>query len=87
MGVARIGKIRMKAGGAEIVPLRVVSVGDGYKFDPDVLLENAKGKKFAQLVIIAEREDTDELWISSMSNAGVSLMVLERAKLQLIRRS
>lgn len=86
MSAARIGRIRMKNGGAEIVPLRLVSVGEGYRFDPDNILEAAKGQGFTNLVIIAEQPDDDRLWVSSMANAGEAMIMLERAKLQIIER-
>lgn len=86
MSHARIGRIRMKAGGAEVVPLRLVSVGSGYRFDPDKLLTAALGEQFINLVIIAERPEGGDLWVSSMANAGEALFLIERAKLQLIGR-
>lgn len=84
MAAARIGRIRMKAGGAEIVPLRLVRVGSGFRFEADKLLEAAKGAGFTNLVIIGELPDTDELSVRGMANAGEALILMERAKLQII---
>lgn len=83
MAQARIGRVRMKAGGAEIVPLRLVSVGEGFRFDSDKILGAAMGQGFRELAIIGERDD-GEFWLSSMSNAGVTLILLERAKAKIV---
>lgn len=64
--------------------LQLVSVGEGFRFDADQLLEAAKGQRFGTLVIIGEIEGEDGLWISGSANAGESLILLERAKLQII---
>jgi len=86
LSIARIGKVTLKAGGAQVVPLRLVSVGEGFRFEPDKLLDAAKGQDFTNLVIIAEQPDDDRLWVSSMANAGEALVLMERAKLQIIER-
>lgn len=81
---ARIGRIRMKNGGAEIVPLRLVHVGEGFRFNPDELLAKALGRGFTNLLIIGELPDDDELYLVAMANAGEALIMMERAKLQMI---
>ncbi len=65
--------------------LQLVSVGEGFRFDPDELLEAAKGRGFTNLVIIGELPDGDDHWISGMANAGEALILIERAKLQIIK--
>lgn len=60
-----------------------VEVGESYRFNPDELLEAAKGQGFTNLVILAEQTD-GELWVSGMANAGESLILLERAKHQIV---
>lgn len=60
-----------------------VEVGEGYRFDPDELLEAAKGQGFETLIIIGQL-DTGEEWISGTANAGESLILMERAKRTLI---
>jgi hypothetical protein len=62
-----------------------VSVGDGFRFEPDDLLEKAKGQGFTNLVIIGETPDGDEIWMSGMANAGEAMILIERAKLQIIK--
>lgn len=66
-----------------VTRLYPVEVGEGYRFDPDELLEAAKGQGFTTLLIIGETEDGDE-WVSGTANAGESLILIERAKLTLI---
>ena len=58
-------------------------VGEGYRFDPDAILEGAKGQKFSNLVIVGENED-GTTWVSSASNAGEALILMERAKRQIV---
>jgi hypothetical protein len=60
-----------------------VEVGENYRFDPDELLEAAKGQSFTDLVILAEQPD-GELWVSGMANAGETMILLERAKHQIV---
>jgi hypothetical protein len=83
MSHARIGRVRMKAGGAEVVPLRLVSIGETVRLDPDKVLATAMGKKLTNLVVIAELPDGD-LWLSGIANAGESLILMERAKQQIV---
>lgn len=64
---------------AEIVKLEPIEVGEGYRFDPDELLEAAKGQNFTRLVIIGETED-GEPWVSGSANAGETLILMEWAK-------
>jgi len=69
-----------------VTKLEVVTVGSGFRFDPDQILEAAKGKGFTNLVIIGELPDDDELYVAGMANAGESVIMIERAKLQIIGR-
>lgn len=70
---------------AEVVRLadHLTEVGPGYRFDPDQILEAAKGQGFTSLVIVAEMED-GELWVSSAANAGEALILMERAKQRIV---
>lgn len=60
-----------------------VEIGEGFRFDPDELLEAAKGQGFTNLVILGELPD-GEVWVSGMANAGESLIMIERAKRQIV---
>lgn len=68
-----------------VFKLKLVTVGEGFRFDPDALLEAAKGRGFGRVVIIADFKDKDDIWISGSANAGESLILMELAKLQLIK--
>ncbi|MCF6371056.1 hypothetical protein [Rhizobium halophilum] len=56
-----------------------MKVGANCRFNPDELLEAAKGQGFTNLVILAEQPDGG-LWVSGMANAGETMILLERAK-------
>ncbi len=64
---------------AEVVKLRPVEVGENYRFDPDAILEAAKGQGFTTLAIIGQLED-GSIWISGSANAGETLILMEKAK-------
>lgn len=66
-----------------VTKLELVEVGEGFRFDPDELLEAAKGQNFARLAILAERED-GTLWVSGTANAGETIILIELAKHQII---
>lgn len=55
-----------------------VIVGEGYRFDSDDILEEAKGNNFDRLCVLGEADG--ELWLSGNANAGEILILLERAK-------
>lgn len=67
----------------EVRKLELVEVGESFRFDPDELLEAAKGNGFVTLAIIGQLEDGSE-WISGTANAGETIILLERAKRHLI---
>lgn len=60
-----------------------VVVGEAFRFDPDELLETAKGQSLDRLAIIGELPN-GEMWISGTANAGETLILIERAKLRII---
>lgn len=62
-----------------VVRLEPVEVGEDYRFDPDTILEAAKGKDFSRLVIIGDLPD-GEIWVSGTANGGESLILMELAK-------
>ena len=68
-----------------VLPFKPEVVGEGYRFDPDAILEAAKAQGFSRLVIVADYTDKPGIWISGSANAGESLMLLEAAKLSLIK--
>ena len=58
-------------------------VGESFRFDPDEILEAAKGQGFSTVAILAECED-GSVWISGSANAGETLVLMERAKHQIV---
>lgn len=71
---------------SNVTKLELVTVGEGFRFDPDELLEAAKGQGFTNLVILGELPDGDDVWVSGMANAGEAMILMERAKLQIVGR-
>lgn len=67
----------------EVVKLQPVSVGEGYKFDPDTVLEEAKGNGFDALCVIGQYPD-GSMWISGNVNTGETMILLERVKHHLV---
>lgn len=70
---------------AEVINIntKLEQVGEGYRFDGDVLLEGAKGQNFERLAIIGSMQD-GSLWVSGTANAGETLILIEMAKLQML---
>ena len=68
----------------DVIQLVPDEVGDDYAFKADEILEANKGK-FESLVLIGEDED-GELVICGTHNAGVSNIMIDMAKQQLISR-
>lgn len=64
---------------AEVVKLHPTEVGEGYRFEPDNILEAAKGEAFITLAVLGQKED-GSIWISGNANAGETLVLMERAK-------
>lgn len=62
----------------DIMP-HLVEVGPGFRFDPDQILDAAKGQEFTTLAIIAQKPD-GSIWVSSTANAGEALVLMEKAK-------
>ncbi len=67
---------------SEVVKLQPVEVGEGFRFDPDDILEAAKGKGFTTIAVLGQLED-GSFWISGSANAGETLILMERAKRQI----
>jgi hypothetical protein len=66
-----------------VVKFEPVTVGEGFRFDPDELLEAAKGQAFGRLAILGERPD-GTLWVSGSANAGETIILIELAKHQIV---
>lgn len=68
---------------AEVVPFKPTEVGESYRFDPNEILEAAKDQGFTTLAIIGQLED-GSIWISGSANAGETLILMEKAKRQVV---
>lgn len=68
---------------AEVVEFKPREIGEGYRFDPNDLLEAAKDRGFTTLAIIGQLED-GSIWISGNVNAGETLILMEKAKRKVI---
>ncbi len=63
--------------------LKLVEVGEDFRFDPDEILEAAKGKEFDRVAVIGQLPD-GTLWISGSANGGETVILMEMAKHQII---
>ena len=57
-------------------------IGEQFRFNPDEVLEAAKGRDFPLLAIIAQNPD-GSIYLGGNANAGVTLILMERAKHQI----
>ena len=62
-----------------VVKLELREVGEGFRIDPDQILEAAKGHGFARLVIVGEPADGGELYVASSDGAAESFLLLHKA--------
>lgn len=65
-----------------VVKLQLVEAGEGFKFEADKILEAAMGE-LDTVLIIGQRPDGGDLWVSASVNAGVSMILMEKAKHQI----
>lgn len=68
---------------SEVLKFSPKVVGEGFRFDPDQILDGAKGQEFATICVIGHYLG-GELWISGSANAGETLILLELAKHHLL---
>jgi hypothetical protein len=65
-----------------VVKLEPVEIGENFRFDPDEFLEANKAQGWETLALIGEIDG--EIVIRGSANAGETLIMLEKAKLQII---
>jgi hypothetical protein len=68
---------------ADVLKFEPTVVGEAFRFDPDQILEAAKGQAFTRLAILGELED-GTMWTSGNANAGETLVLMEKAKRQIV---
>lgn len=66
-----------------VTQLKLVEVGEDFRFDPDAILEAAKGKEFDRVCILGQLPD-GSIWVSGSANAGETIVLMEMAKHQII---
>lgn len=64
---------------ADILPFQPVEVGAQVRFNPDEVLDQAKGQSWHRMAIIGQTEDGN-YWISGNANAGELLILIEQIK-------
>lgn len=62
-----------------VIKFKPVEVGEDFRFDPDEVLDAAKGQDFSTVCVIGNYSN-GELWVSGSANAGETIMLLELAK-------
>ncbi len=67
----------------DVLKFDPIVVGEGFRFDPDDLLEAAKGQKFDRLCIIGDLGD-GSMWVSGTANLGETFILMEKAKKHLL---
>lgn len=68
---------------SDVVKFNPVIVGEGYRFDPDDVLEAAKGQAFSSMMVIGELED-GSFYIAGNCNAGEGIILMRRVEMELI---
>lgn len=66
-----------------VVPLILLECGEDFRVPDDKVLEAAKGQDFHRLLVVGQY-DNGELYIAGSTNAGEGLILLERAKRQIV---
>lgn len=66
-----------------VVELEPQELGENFRFDPDKILDEAKGQGFETLVIMGQKP-SGEVWVSGNANRGELLVLIEVAKHQIV---
>ena len=69
--------------GTNVLKFDPVVVGEGYRFEPDEILEEAKGAGFVKVCILGELED-GTVWVSGSANGGETLVLMEMTKRKIV---
>lgn len=67
----------------KIVKLVPPCIGENMRLDPDEILEAAKGQGFTTLAILGQLPD-GSMWVSGTANAGETMVLMEKAKRQIV---
>lgn len=66
-----------------VVELEPQELGENFRFDPDKILDEAKGQGFETLVIMGQKP-SGEVWVTGNANRGELLVLIEVAKHQIV---
>lgn len=64
---------------SKVIQFHPETVGEGFRFDPDEVLEGAKGQEFTTVAVLGMLPD-GSFWVSGNANAGETLVLMEQAK-------
>lgn len=64
---------------SNVVNLKLIEVGENFKFEATKLLEAAKSENFERMAIIGRLENGN-LYVSGTANAGETFVLLEHAR-------
>lgn len=64
---------------SEVVELKLVEVGQNYRFEAEKILEAAKSQGFKRMAIIGDLDDGN-LYVAGTANAGETMILLKRAE-------
>jgi hypothetical protein len=65
-----------------VVRIEPRELGEDFQLDHDGILEANKGQGYSMLAVLGEKDG--EVYINGSANAGLTLILLEKAKLQII---
>lgn len=68
---------------SNVVKFEPEIVGEGFRFDADEILSGALGQPFTTVMVLGQMED-GSIWVSGSANAGETLILMEKAKRQII---
>lgn len=66
-----------------ITKLTPVEVGERFRFEPDEILEEAKGQPFTTVCVLGQLED-GTIYVTGSANAGETMIPLEKAKRRIV---
>ena len=67
----------------KVVKLELVEMGEGFRFEANQILDGARDQPFTIISVIGQLED-GTIWVTGSANAGETMILLERAKKQII---
>jgi hypothetical protein len=66
-----------------ITKLTPLEVGERFRFEPDEILEEAKGQPFTTICVLGQLED-GTIYVTDSANAGETMILLEKVKRRIV---